>query len=581
MLKFKSKTPGGNETTVNVLGHEYLILNKESLEKLYKYILSENKNKNKNKNKNQKYEGWIKDFQIVIGTSNMYKVSYISGRIAPPRSFAKEPSRLLVYEEDFMTVIESIYNSLEESDKSLSRLQKTFADSPWGWFTCKKSCKVFFDSLSSKNNTKYNNNNYQSDEEDHQIRFPIVNNDFSSENNDDDDEDNEDDEDDEDNEDNEDDEDDEDDEKEVFFDTGRDSGLHKSSSSPFGARSINQRNTPIKVPPPPTTFKGKETPLKSPNPQKKRKWDDDTDYDPEVIEILSTPTTKIVTRKNINDEKETMSIPSIPPIIKTTTKKSSSSTTPPTTPTTPTTTTTTPIITASNLDLGKSLVIDDSLGYLKSISQFQHSILSFFKTTTDSLESLTKRLDKLEERGGGKRRSHRKHQNKKTQQSSDEDGLSDDNIESSQLKNEKHLEANEEPFINVKLSSTNISVCCYSDDHHITLDQLEKISFLPSQTVSFNSSKTLTEAFGENPLDSFVPISRKDDNGYVFVIASINKSYFIGVVNLNSSKFSEEIIKELNERQLAFDYKPSFDIEKIKTIEGKPINELQFFDYHF
>ncbi|KAN0034411.1 hypothetical protein ACTFIV_000920 [Dictyostelium citrinum] len=347
MLKFKSKTTGDNETTVNVLGHEYLILNKESLEKLYKYILSENKNRNKNKN--QKYEGWIKDFQIVIGTSNMYKVSYISGRIAPPRSFAKEPSRLLVYEEDFMTVIESI-------------------------------CKVFFDSLSSKNNTnstKYNNNNYQSDEEDHQIRFPIVNNDFSTENNDDDDEDNEDD------------EDDEDDEKEVFFDTGRDSGFHKSSSSPFGARSINQRNTPIKVPPPPpppTTFKGKETPLKTPNPQKKRKWDDDdTDYDPEVIENLSTPTTKIVTRKNIDDEKET-----------------------------------------TNLDLGKSLVIDDSLGYLKTISQFQHSILSFFKTTTDSLEYLTKRLDKLEERGGKRRRRiHRKYL--KTQQSSDEDGLSDDN----------------------------------------------------------------------------------------------------------------------------------------------------------
>ncbi|KAN0014680.1 hypothetical protein ACTFIU_000998 [Dictyostelium citrinum] len=63
--------------------------------------------------------------------------------------------------------------------------------------------------------------------------------------------------------------------------------------------------------PPPTTFKGKETALKTPNSQKKRKLDDnDTDYDPEVVENLSTPTTtKIVTRKNINDEKEPISIP--------------------------------------------------------------------------------------------------------------------------------------------------------------------------------------------------------------------------------------------------------------------------------
>ncbi|KAM9986803.1 hypothetical protein ACTFIY_011209 [Dictyostelium cf. discoideum] len=84
----------------------------------------------------------------------------------------------------------------------------------------------------------------------------------------------------------------------------------------------------------------------------------------------------------------------------------------------------------------------------------------------------------------------------------------------------------------------------------------------------------------ENPLKSFIPISRKDDNGYVFVIASINKSYYIGVINLNGlESLSEEIIKELNERRLAFDYKPSFDIERIKTIEGKSIKELQFFDY--
>ncbi|KAM9995758.1 hypothetical protein ACTFIY_001932 [Dictyostelium cf. discoideum] len=228
-------------------------------------------------------------------------------------------------------------------------------------------------------------------------------------------------------------------------------------------------------------------------------------------------------------------------------------------PPTTTPTTTTPIITAGNLDLGKSLVIDDNLGYSETILQFQHSILSFFKTTTDSLESLTKRLDKLEERGGKRRRSsHRKHQNKKTQQSSDEDALSDDNIESSQLKNEKNVE----PFIIANLSSTNISVGSYSD-HHIPLDQLEKFSFLPSETISFNSSKRLAEAFiyGENPLKSFIPISRKDDNGYVFVIASINKSYYSGVVNINSSEsLSEEIIKELNERPLAFDYKPPITI---------------------
>ncbi|KAM9995759.1 hypothetical protein ACTFIY_001933 [Dictyostelium cf. discoideum] len=267
MLKFKTKTTGGNETTVKVNGHEYLILNKESLEKLYKYILSENKNKN------QRYEGWIKEYQIVTGNSNMYKVPYISGRIAPPRSFAKEPSRLLMCEKDFMTVINFMYNGLEESDKSVSRLQKTFAESPWG-----------------KNSTN-NNNNYQSDEEEDSFRM-IDNNDFSSEN----------DEDDEDNEDNE-------KEKEVFFDTGRDSGFQKSSGSPFGAGSSKEiLQWSIKVPPPPlpTTFKGKEAALKTPNSQKKRKWDDeDFDYDPEVIENLSTPvTTKIVTRKTINDEKK-------------------------------------------------------------------------------------------------------------------------------------------------------------------------------------------------------------------------------------------------------------------------------------
>ncbi|KAM9986765.1 hypothetical protein ACTFIY_011172 [Dictyostelium cf. discoideum] len=524
MLKFKSKTTGANETTVKVwLGHEYLILNKESLEKLYKYILSENKNKNKN----QKYEGWIKDFKIVIGTSYMYKVSYVSGRIAPPRSFAKEPSRLLIFEKDFMTVIDSMYNSLEESDKSLSRLQKTFADSPWGWFTCKKSCKDFFESLNNKNSTNNNNNNnnnYQSDEE----KDPLIifkNNDFSSENDDDDDDDEDEDEDNEDNEDG---------EKESFLDTDRDSGFQKSSSSVLGAKSSNQRNTPIKVPPPsPTTFKGKEEALKTPNSQKKRKWDDeDSDYDPEVIENISTPvTTRIVTRKNINDEKEPISIPL--PITKTslTTSTSAKTTPPPTTTTTTTPPTTTPIITAGNLNLGKSL----------------------------------KREEEKEEEAATENIK-----NKKTQQSSDEDALSDDNIESSQLKNEKNLE----PFIIANLSSTNIGVCSYSDDHHIPLDQLEKISLLPSETISFNSSKRLAEAFiySENPLKSFIPISRKDDNGYVFVIASINKSYYIGVVNLNSSEsFSEETIKELNERRLAFDYKPSFNIERIKTIEGKPI----------
>ncbi|KAM9987246.1 hypothetical protein ACTFIY_011709 [Dictyostelium cf. discoideum] len=514
---------GKNGENVKVLYNDYLILNLKTVEELCNYIIS------KNRKTNNKFDDWIEKYGIARNYSKMHKIYYLSGRIAPPRSFAKEPSRLLTSKDDFLVVIKNII-SISGEQAMIGKIKKDFAKSAWGWFNCKKDLSEFFSGKKKPKNIL----TYDSEEEE----IKEDDSDGSIDSDDDDDDNNED---------------NEDDEKEVFFDTDRDSGFHKSSSSVSGAKSSNQRNTPIKVPPPPsppTTFKGKEPALKTPNSQKKRKWDDeDSDY--EVIENLSTPvTTKIVTRKSINDEKEPMSIPSIPSIppqimktslttsTPTPTPTTTTSTTTPTT-TTPTTTptTTTPTITAGNLDLD----IDDSLGYSKTILQFQRSILSFFKTTT-------KRLDKLEERGGKRRSSHRKHQNKKNQQSSDEDALSDDNIESSQPKNEKNLEP----------------VCSHSDDHHIPLDQLEKISLLPSETISFNSSKRLAEAFiySENPLKSFIPISRKDDNGYVFVIASINKSYYIGVVNLNSSEsFSEETIKELNERRLAFDYKPSFDID--------------------
>ncbi|KAN0027617.1 hypothetical protein ACTFIU_010588 [Dictyostelium citrinum] len=550
----KNKTTGGNETSVRVFGYKYLILNKESLEKLNKYISREKKNKN------QKYERWIKEYQINPGYSNKYKVPYISGRIAPSRSFAKEPSRLLVTEKDFMIVIGYMYNDLEESDKTLTKLQKTFANSPWGWFTCNKSCKDFFDSISDKNSNN-SNNNYQSEDEHSDLNISCRNNDFDSDKEDYEEDNSYDDEDDYDDE----------DEKVFLSDSECDSGRKESNALSLGiSRNNNQKSTNIKVPP--TAPKSKETQFKT--PPKKRKWDDS---DPEDILKFSKPTTKIVTKRlNNTNNHEKDSIPPSPivkisPTITKIAKTTSSSTTPSITPT----------ITAQTVDSGKILINDDNLG--KNISQFEHPISLFFKTTTDLLDSLTQRLYKLEERGRKIRIGHRKTPNKIVSQSSDED-QSDDNIEScqqQQQQNEKKLKVGKEPFFNVKLSSTNISVCHHSEDHHIPLDQLEKISRLPVESVSINPFNTITDAlvYGDNSLNSFIPLSRMDENGYGFVIVCINhpKTYFIGVVNFTSANLSKEIICGFNERELAFDYKTLFNIETIKAIEEKPIKDLQYF----
>ncbi|KAN0045587.1 hypothetical protein ACTA71_005965 [Dictyostelium dimigraforme] len=552
------KVPKGkNGDSVKVLGDDYLILNLKTVGELRDYILS------KNKKTNNKFDGWIENYDIEYNYSKMFGIYYLSGRIAPPRSLAKDPSRLLTSKDDFLVVVRHIISNCEVPAVH-GKIKKEFTKSAWGWFNCKKDLAEFFSGKKKpKKPTTYDSG--EEEEEREEIKEDDSDDSIDSD-------------------DSEDDFDDSDDEK-VPRDPKHDSDSKAMDGLSFRG---NQKDTPKKVaapipsPPTPTppiiktspttsipfkdrsTPKGKETPIKTPNPPKKRKWDDsDSDYEPETFSNNSAPTVKIITRRNNNDEKE--SIPTTPKIAKTTTTTTTTSSSSSTTPTI------TPIECIIDSSLDKRLIVDN----------------------LDLIDRIFKRLDEIDdrdrerERERKRRQCHRKNQNKKTSRSGDEDDQFDDNIENSQQQQQQQQQLKidkRSSFINVELSSKNVSVCAHSDDHHLSLDQLEKITLLPLKSVSFNSGRTLTEAlvYCENPLGSFIPISRKDDNGYVFVIASVNQNnnYYIGVVNLNNPSLSDEIIEELKEHQLAFDYQPSFDIEKIKTIEGKPIKELQFFEYH-
>ncbi|KAM9963918.1 hypothetical protein ACTFIW_005559 [Dictyostelium discoideum] len=142
------KVVGSSKTIIKAFGNDFIILNKETVQKLYIYIYSQINNKNNKKNVNSVYEEWIKNFNISYGYSNKYRVAYLSGRIAPPRSFAKDPSRILVNDEDFKTVIDSMYKSIGNKSTNPAKLQKLFASTPYGWFTCKKSCREYLESIS-------------------------------------------------------------------------------------------------------------------------------------------------------------------------------------------------------------------------------------------------------------------------------------------------------------------------------------------------------------------------------------------------------------------------------------------------
>ncbi|KAM9979969.1 hypothetical protein ACTFIZ_006234 [Dictyostelium cf. discoideum] len=159
------KVVGYSKTIVKAFGKYFLILNKETVQKLYIYIYSQLKNQNNMKSVNKIYVECIEDFNITYGFCNKYKVSYLSGRIAPPRSFAKEPSRMLINDDDFKTVIDSMYKCLG-SDKPTNpaKLENIFDNSPYGWFTCKKSCIEYFESISD---TKCDDSDESDDSEDY------------------------------------------------------------------------------------------------------------------------------------------------------------------------------------------------------------------------------------------------------------------------------------------------------------------------------------------------------------------------------------------------------------------------------